>query len=42
MKGVKSMIAEIISIIVSVFVRFFSEWLAGQLFGLFGIYPYEN
>mgnify|MGYP000893299055 CR=1 FL=1 len=31
------MMADIISIIVSVFVRFFAEWLSGQLLALFGI-----
>lgn len=42
MKGVKAMVADIISIIVSVFVRFFSDWLSGQLLDLFGISSSEN
>lgn len=30
-------LADIISIIVSVFVKFFAEWIVGQLLTLFGI-----
>ncbi len=30
-------IADILNIIVSVFVKFFAEWLVGQLLALFGV-----
>ncbi len=34
--------ADIVSIIVSVFVRFFAEWLSGQILTLFGVSSTEE